>query len=293
VDTADSAIGSVFGQGTSAGNFNYASLGSSVFGVQSNSLGYSYAAAGMFTTVPATPSLQGVGDVDEGPGDFVASASTISGTYSIESSGYGDLTITNGGLGDVSYFGIYMTDPSLNLTDPNNPTGGGGALIVDLDFVVGTGVLIPQTDTAPADFTGNYAFGAQEYNFNNFWEFDFVGQGSVTGGVLAGTGLVSDPGLAFGETNPPNSGVPFGGTATPDAVNVGRFTIPLAITLGTNPTLNVVIYQASGPTTGGQLFWLEEDPASVFLGPLELQGSLSGLPAAKKPVAKTNKNRTK
>jgi len=44
-------------------------------------------------------------------------------------------------------------------------------------------VLIPQTDTA-RHFTGNYAFGSQDYNYstsNSGYEFDFVGQGAVSG----------------------------------------------------------------------------------------------------------------
>ena len=53
------------------------------------------------------------------------------------------------------------------------------------------------------------------------WEFDFVGQGSVAGGVLSGTGLISDPFGAFGGTAT-DSNVTFKGTAAPDAVNVGR-----------------------------------------------------------------------
>ena len=95
----------------------------------------------------------------------VVSNSSISGIYSIANggiNGYGSLTVN--GLGDFVTLGIYMTDPALNLNDPNNTAGGGGALIADLDRnVVGTGVLIPQTDTATADFTGNYAFGAQDF----------------------------------------------------------------------------------------------------------------------------------
>jgi hypothetical protein len=54
-----------------------------------------------------------------------------------------------------------MTDPNLNLDDPNNTAGGGGALVLDLDGNLGlesvTGVLIPQTGTTTASFTGNYA----------------------------------------------------------------------------------------------------------------------------------------
>ena len=105
----------------------------------------------------------------------------------------------------MSLMGIYVTDPKLDLSDPNNTTSGlGGALIANLDpITLGTGVLIPQTDTSTAGFAGNYAFGAQDF-FNGGkvgWEFDFVGQGTVTSGVLSGTGLISDPFGALGGTS--------------------------------------------------------------------------------------------
>ena len=221
VDVDDSFVGSAFGQGT--GTFDNTSLGSSVFGVQSNSFGVPYAAAGQFATVPGSGTFQGVADDDEF--GFVFSDSPISGTYAIASNGYGNLTITPGDLQDVSALGIYMTDPNLNLNDPNNTTSGlGGALVADLDTSLnGTGVLTPQTDTSTASFAGNYAFGAQDYNAFSV-EFDFVGQGSVTGGVLSGTGLVSDP-LSFFSANPTDSGVTFSGTADPDGVNAGRYTM--------------------------------------------------------------------
>ena len=284
VDVDDSFVGSAFGQGT--GTFDNTSLGSSVFGVQSNSFGVPYAAAGQFATVPGSGTFQGVADDDEF--GFVFSDSPISGTYAIASNGYGNLTITPGDLQDVSALGIYMTDPNLNLNDPNNTTSGlGGALVADLDTSLnGTGVLTPQTDTSTASFAGNYAFGAQDYNAIS-GEFDFVGQGSVTGGVLSGTGLVSDP-LSFFSANPTDSGVTFSGTADPDGVNAGRYTMlanPLAITVagGSPVDFSVVIYQASG----AQLFWMDEDGDSLFLGPLEQQGSLAGLPAAKRGAMKT------
>jgi hypothetical protein len=285
VDTADSFVGSAFGQG--AGAFSDALLGSSVFGVESNFWGPSYAAAGMFTTVPGSGTFQGVADNDEV--GVVQSGATISGTYSIASNGYGSLTITPGDLGDVSALGIYMTDPTLNLNDPNNTTSGlGGALVADLDTALnGTGVLTPQTDTSPASFAGNYAFGSQAYFAGG--EFDFVGQGSVTGGALSGTGLVSDPFTFFGASPANYSGVPFAGTATPDGTNAGRYTIPLAISVvsGSPVDFSVVIYQASG----GQLFWLDEDVSDSSFGPLEQQGSLTGLSAARKAGAKSKPKR--
>ncbi|MGA2964713.1 MAG: hypothetical protein ABSD64_00765, partial [Terriglobales bacterium] len=307
VDTADSVVGSAFGQG--AGSFSNASLpvdSNFVFGVASNSWGgHFYAAAGMFT-VPSSGTFTGVGDDDEE--SVIASDKAISGTYSIPASssicgaaysgasynGYGCLIITPGDLGDVSALGIYMTDPTLNLSDPNNTTSGlGGALLADLDSdVVGRGVLIPQTDPAKASFAGNYAFGAQDYNGLNpssGWEFDFVGQGAVTDLAFgSGTaGLLSDPFLTLdsGNGDPTYSGATFSGTAVADTNHQGRYTIPLVIDAGAGSPvdLSVVIYQASG----GELFWLSEDSNDLFFGSLQQQGSLTGLPAAKtKPKQK-------
>jgi hypothetical protein len=241
-------------------------------------------------TVPSSGTFTGVGDDDEE--SVIASDKAISGTYSIASNGYGSLTITSANFGDVSALGIYMTDPTLNLSDPNNTTSGlGGALLADLDNdLVGRGVLIPQTDPSTASFAGNYAFGAQDYNGLNpssGWEFDFVGQGSVTGLALDGSGLLSDPFLTLdsGNGDPTYSGATFSGTAVADANHQGRYSIPLAVSAGAGSPvdLSVVIYQASG----GELFWLSEDSNDLFFGSLQQQGSLTGLPAAKtKPKQK-------
>jgi hypothetical protein len=299
VDATDSGVGSAFGQGT--GTFSNASLGSSVFGVESNSWqGPFYAAAGMFTADSAAGTFTGIADDNE-QGTAISSVA-ISGTYSIASNGYGSLTIPPvsgvGQLGDVSALGIYMTDPNLNLLDPNNLSGfpGGGALIADLDWiVVGTGILIPQTSTA--SFGGNYAFGAQVDNGLNEssfgWEFDFVGQGPVSSLALDGTGLVSDPFFALDSgASPPSTykGVTFTGTAVVDTNNPGRYTLPLVVTTGVGSPLDssVIIYQASG----GQLLWMSEDANDLFLGSLQQQGPLTGLPVpeAKKAAAKTKAN---
>jgi hypothetical protein len=114
-----------------------------------------------------------------------------------------------------------------------------------------------------------------------------VGQGSVNSGAFSdATGLVSDPFFIFNTTPPDGTDTAkFSGTASPDPVNAGRYTIKLDVTLTADPDFNVVIYQASG----GQLFWLdeEENDDSVFLGSLQQQGSLIGLPAAQGAPAKT------
>src|SRR5579872_1210660 len=295
VDAPDSEVGSAFGQGSNT--FTEASLGSSVFTVNASNYGVEYSLAGMFT-VPSAGTLQGVADIDE-QGWIIDSASPVAGTYSISTpvdgvsvNGYGSLTITPGSLGYFTTVGLYMTDPNLNLSDPNNTTGGGGALVLALDpyFAGGTGLVTPQTETATASFAGTYGFGAQDYYTGNpGWEFDFVGQGSVTNGTLNGTGLVSDPFAFFvAYTASDYSAVPFSGAATPDPLNAGRYTITLNVTAGgASVPFQVVIYQASG----GELFWIDEDTSvtypnnqigtSLFSGSLQQQGSLSSLPGAR------------
>jgi len=287
-----SGIGSAFGQGASAGKFGNASLGSSVFGVQGNANleAYWYAAAGMFTTNPIAGAFQGIADEDQE--GAIASGSTISGTYSIASNGYGNLTISPGQLGGLSAQGIYMTDPNLNLLDPNNTASGlGGAFVVGLDPLLnGTGVLLPQTDTSTASFAGSYAFGAHDYSDMAVqgWELDILGQGSVVNDVFTGTGLVSDPFGFFTYSGSStytvtHSGVTFSGTAAPDVAHVGRYTLAsngLAVTVpewGTYDFKAVVIYQANG----GQLFSIEGELLTLFLGTFQQQGSLTGLPGAR------------
>ncbi len=298
VDAGDSAVGSVFGQG--AGTFSNASLGSSVFGVESNSFGNLYAAAGQLTTNTGSGTFVGVADDNEYDNGTIVPEASISGNYSVASNGYGNLTITPGDLGDVSLLGIYMTDPLLNLNDPNNTTSGlGGAVVADLDGATGlngTGVLIPQTNTATSQFAGNYAFGAQAY-YNPRgpslgWEFDFVGQATVNNRALSKTsGLLSDPSFIFDATQPDGTDTAtFSGTAAPDSANPGRYNLKLGLTIAADPVnFTTVIYQAAG----GQLIWLDEDENDngVFLGMFEQQGSLTGLPAAQKAAAKAKSRR--
>jgi len=285
VDAGDSGVGSVFGQGT--GTFSTTSLGTSVFAVQSNSYGSRYAAAGMISTDPANGTFIGVADDNEYDNGVIVPQASISGAYTVASNGYGSLTIAPGDLGDVSVLGVYMTDPLLNLNDPNNTSNGlGGALVADLDGfnLNGTGVLVPQTDTSTASFKGPYAFGTQANNNPRGpafgWEFDFVGQGLVSSGALGqSAGLLSDPFFIFDNTAPDGTdAAKFSGTASPDLANPGRYTMNLSVTVTADPAFTTAIYQASG----GQLFWLDESKngASVFLGSLQQQGSLAGLPAA-------------
>jgi len=284
--SSDTAIGSAFGQGVNATAATNASVGSSVFGIAGNTFSQ-FAAAGMFATDSPSGTFTGVADENELSNGFQVPDSPISGNYSIASNGYGNLTIAAGSLGDLSVLGMYLTDPNLNLSDPNNTsTGLGGAVLAGMDPSLsgGIGVVVAQTDTSVANFTGKYVLGGQAFAFlTGSGEFDFIGQGNVKNLILSGTGLVSDPFLTL-NAQVTNSGAKFSGAPLADASNPGRYTMS-----STNPTPNpfrittspvttefdVAIYQASG----GQLLWLNVDLSSVFLGSLQQQGVLNPLPA--------------
>jgi hypothetical protein len=292
VDTNHTALGLAFGQGTNATAASNASLANSVFGLQTNSWGFPLSAtAGMLTPNPGSGTFTGVGDAIEEA--TMIGASPISGTYSLASNGRGSLTI-NGGLLNIASLGLYAVDPTLNVLDVNNPMGGGGALIVDLDpaLLGASGVLIPQTDTASSSFTGKYAFGAQEFNGTSAvgWEFDLLGQGTVSSFAFGGTGIVNDAFGFFSATPTTYTGATFGGTASADAANPGRYTVtPLNITAitGSPVPFSVAVYQANG----SQLFWLNADAVagSLYLGTLQQipPNSLAALHARMQQMAKT------
>ena len=203
VDSSDPAVGSAFGQGVNASSSSNASLGTFVFGIAGSPYPINYGVVGMLSTSKTSSTsaaFAGIADDNEMTYGLQLPATSISGNYSMAANGYGSLTINPGDLGDVSVLGIYMTDPNLNLSDPNNTSIGlGGALIADLDSALpgGVGILIPQTDTSTASFTGEYAIGAQAYN-DFCCEFDFAGEVNVTGGSFTGNGLLADPFYTLG-----------------------------------------------------------------------------------------------
>jgi hypothetical protein len=290
VDTDATAVGSSYGQGDTT--FTNASVpspavfelaGNSFSGIQGNG---GNDAVGQFTTsaTSSSPSnFSGVADINEFGNGVTPLHRTPIGTYSLSNTtnGYGSMTFSVGNLGDAEALGLYMTDPNLNLNDPNSSSGGGGALVLVLGTELSgvTGVLSPQTDPSSNDFKGNYAVSWQNINSFNactFCEFDLVGQQTVTGGSISGTGLISDPFNTLTANRTP-SGVTFSGTPPPDGSNPGRYgTFPLKLTIaGVSGDFNLVMYQASG----GLLYWLEMDNNATLVGPLEQQGSLTGLPA--------------
>jgi hypothetical protein len=202
--------------------------------------------------------------------------------------GYGSMTgIT--GLGSIHTLGLYATDPTLNLLDPNNTTATnlGAALVVDVDdFAQGTGIVVPQGTIASdgSDLNHSYGFGAQAYTVGSWpignvgWENDFVGQGTFASRVFTtGTGGaptpvdISDPFASFVPGTPDEyTSVPITGTAAaPDAA--GRYAFPSATPFAVGPVggaagptvdFTVVMYEA-GP---GLVFSIDEDRLSEWLG---------------------------
>jgi hypothetical protein len=307
VDTTDTAVGSAFGQGSAT--FSNASLTSAVFTLQGQ-WSEPYATLGQLTTDTNGTITAGTADYNELYNTVeVENVSLGDGsTYDLVDSGingYGNLSLSFGSLQvDVSNVGLYMTDPALNINDPNNTTTDlGGGLVVDLDpgLPGGIGVVIPQTDTTATDFNGSYAAGFQD--FNSFQqtcsgcEFDMVGPFTVTGGLLSTASIGADDGDPLDTiTGVESTGDTY--TSTPLAVSAGYFSMsaanttanPLVGTLnGGAATLNfnADIYQASATT----LYWIDWDTNGVFLGPIEQQASGAVFPGSKKHAGTQGKRK--
>jgi hypothetical protein len=306
VDPTDTAVGSAFGQGSNP-SFSNGSIRQSVFSLENSPTGY--AAAGQFSTSPAADArpesnassiahqgqpasneFDGIGDLNELDG-AVLTAANITGTYSLDSNGYGTINF-DGGFGNVATLGIYAVDPALNILDPNNPSAGGGvAVLAEMDEnLVGIGALLPQTDVTVTSFAGFYAFGAQGQTSAGLDEFDFLGGATVSeaGTVFAGTGSLSDP-FATLTGGVESQTATFSATAVPDTApgHAGRYTLnPVAVASTASDFTpfdftTVTAYQANGQ----QLFWVEVDPHSEFGGTLQ-QNPSSVPPEAKKAKPK-------
>jgi hypothetical protein len=307
VDPLDALVGSAYGQG-SATTFDSTVLSKDVFGILDNTEDAKFAAAGQLVAAGTAvgtfnATFTGEGDDDEG-GTVMATGTPggVAGNYSFSTTvlGYGSMTgIT--GLGSIHTLGLYATDPTLNLLDPNNTTATnlGAALVIDLDdFAEGTGIVVPQGTIASdgSDLNHSYGFGAQAYagngtspNGNVGWEFDLVGQGTFASlAFMTGTGGsptpvdISDPFASFVPGMPDEyTAVPIAGTAAaPDAA--GRYAFPSATPFGVGPVggdngptvdFSVVMYEA-GP---GLVFSIGEDveTGSEWLGTFQGQSASS------------------
>src|SRR4029077_14726834 len=76
-----------------------------------------FSAAGLITA-DGNGHVSGFGDVDE---NGHATSAPFTGAYAVDSNGFGSITITPGNTQDISVLGLYLTDPTINFSDPNSP----------------------------------------------------------------------------------------------------------------------------------------------------------------------------
>jgi hypothetical protein len=296
--------GSAFGQGslaTPANDTNAALTGGfifSYFGFGDNyNGGDSSAAGGQFVTDGSGNVTAGIMDFNVADGSNPATVTTdtpltLVNAISISGSPRGTLTTPSGQI-----YNIYLTDPNLNLLDPNNPSGAGGALLLAANNTSATvpygnaiGVMIPQTDAA-ATPSGSYAILLSDQRAPGS-DGGFTGDFTVsttTAGTFSGEGDFQTIVNAQGTNTLVLDTGPLSGTFTADASNPGHFTGTIVTTPafpfglgGTTPgTENVDFFLANG----SQGFIVETDTIDPIFGVVEAQGTITGGAEAKRPHA--------
>ncbi len=265
-DSSQSASASVlvpFGNPALSGSFIF-----SDYGFTSATNGGEQGSAGGQFTADGNGNISGVMDLNA---FGVPSTIQLAGsTYSIS----GPRGTVTGPSGQT--YNIYLTDPALNLLDPNNTADAGGALLLETDTANMTGVVIPQTNSA-ATPAGTYGIllsdQANPPNSDGGFTGDFTASAS-TPGTFSGEGDFQGQGA--------NSATlitgPLTGTFTADTSNPGRFT-------GTITTAPAFPTGAIGSTTPGtedvsfylanssQAFVEETDTIAPVFGIVEAQSS--------------------
>ena len=303
--------GTAFGQGSFAsgaaddtaltGGFVFSYYG---FGDNNNG-GDSDAAAGQFATDGNGNVVSGIMDLNVADGGSPTPSIATSGislagsTYAFSGSARGTLTTPSG-----QNYNVYLTDPNLNLLDPNNTSGGGGALLFEADnpstaYGNAIGMLIPQASPASSALTGSYAvLLSTQSNLGGCCNYD----GGLTGDFTVST---STAGAFSGEGDFQGTGTnnatlitgPLTGTFSADASNPGHFTGTITTTPsfpfgigGTTPgTENVDYFMANG----SQGFIIETDSLAPIFGAVEAQGAITGAAAAKRPKAQAQHSHPK
>jgi hypothetical protein len=246
--------GSAYAQG-SAGSTNAALSGKFVYQHHGWSTPGRTVAAGQFSADGAGKVTAGLSDSNAGGSPTAVNKGTaVTGAYMISGSPSGTLNLTD--AAGTSTFNLYLVDPALNILDPSNLAGGGGALLLHTDAsIIGTGILIPQVVSGSPTFSQNQglilANSVDSTIAANVDEVDLVGR-------LASDGTAHFTGAAdYGRTSAffPNIvlGNSLAGTFAADTVNPGRFTGSFTFGTGAafpfiSPTvsmLNVSFYQAS------------------------------------------------
>lgn len=276
--------GSAYGQGAVAttnsaidGNFIFSS-----FGFSSNANGGESGAAGGQFTADGSGNIT-AGIVDANANGVVSTSSLAGSSYSIAGSARGTVTTGTG-----QTFNIYLTDPSLNLLDPNNPSGAGGALLLETDSADMIGMAIPQTDTS-ATLSGAYAIMLSDQdNLGSCCNYDggYTGQFAVSTSV-AGTFSGEGDFQGQGANNATPIVGPLTGSFAADGANPGRFTgsittapaFPLAPVGSTTPGTENVSYYLANASQG---FIIETDFIAPVFGVVEAQGTIQANPGMRR-----------
>jgi len=296
--------GTAFGQGslsTTANDTSAALSGGFIFSDygfgDNNNGGDSSAAAGQFGTDGNGNVVSGIMDLNVAnggtptPSIATTGISLAGGTYSFSGSPRGTLTTPSGQV-----YNVYLTDPNLNLLDPNNTSGGGGGLLLEANnpsapYGNAIGVLIPQANPASASLSGSYAvLLSNQSNLGGCCNYD----GGLTGDFTVSAAV---PGTFSGEGDFQGTGAnsatliqgPLTGTFTADPNNPGHFTgsivttpaFPLGIGGNTPGTESVDFFLAND----SQGFIIETDTLAPIFGAVEAQGTITGAAAARRPRA--------
>jgi hypothetical protein len=228
--------GSAYAQG-SAGSSNAALSGKFVYQHHGWSSPGRTVAAGQFSADGMGRVTGGVSDSNSGGSPTtVFTGKPVTGMYMISGSPSGNLNLTD--AAGTSTFNVYLVDPALNILDPGNSGGGGGALLLHTDAsITGTGMLIPQVISGTPAISQNHALNlvnsVDTVNVATVNEVHLVGR-------LASDGAANFTGTADYGQNSSNTqivvkGNTLSGTFAADSVNAGHFTG--SFTLGTDPAI--------------------------------------------------------
>ncbi len=226
--------GSAYAQGT-AGSTMAALSGKFVYQHHGWSSPGRTVAAGQLSANSLGMVTTGVSDSNSGGlPTTVIKGTAVTGTYMISGSPSGTLNLTD--AAGTSTFNLYLVDPALNILDPSNSSGGGGALLLHTDTsIVGTGVLIPQVVSGSPTFSQNHGL-----NLVNSTTSLTPPNEIHLAGRLASDGTANFTGTAdYGQNGghaPPNAvlGNALTGMFAADSVNPGHFTG--SFTLASDPT---------------------------------------------------------
>jgi hypothetical protein len=273
--------GSAYSQGAAttalAGNYVYQHSGWSSTGRT--------VAAGQFTVATGAATISGgISDSNAGaaPPTTPATGVAVAGAFSDSTTENGTLNFTTfTDASGTSSFNAYFVDPSINILDPNNPSGGGGAFLLHTDSNInGTGILLPQASTAP--FVGSYALNlTNSIATTTPNELDLVGVLVANGISSFGTGNFGDYDQNDSSNANPMIGAGLAGSFAADTAHAamgrytGSFTVtqPATSTTGTPyPFIPASVFTvAIYPTGSSQAFIVETDTKSNIMGRILLQ----------------------